>query len=102
MASGKGFAFTGNIGGMGEERGDDSEASEGEARDLRRPDFRGALFLGGLTGEEDSAPDWKILLSSQPLSSVPGPNLIHRVSQKLVREKYKLIPPFEKLVLRMT
>lgn len=23
----------------------------------------------GRTGEEDSAPDWKILLSSQPLSS---------------------------------
>ena len=29
---------------------------------------------GGRIGDDDSAPDWKMLLSSHPLSSVPGPN----------------------------
>ena len=44
-------------------------------RDFRGPDTLRAIFcLGGLTGDEDSSPDWKVLLSSHPLSSVPGPN----------------------------
>lgn len=41
---------------------------------LRRLDLRGPFAFVGRTGDEDSAPDWKMLLSSQPLSSVPGPN----------------------------
>lgn len=54
---------------------DDGELCGGADMDLR--DLRVAVFLrrilalGGeaLTGDEDSAPDWKIFLSSQPLSS---------------------------------
>ena len=59
-----GFGFTGKIGGAGKEWGGEPEG----ALVLRRPD-PGILFLGGRTGEDDSAPDWKMLLSSQPLSS---------------------------------
>jgi hypothetical protein len=36
-------------------------------------------FGGGRAGEDDSAPDWKILLSSHPLSS---PNYEHREHTK--------------------
>lgn len=36
-------------------------------------DFLDAFFLEGRTGD-DSTPDWNTLLSSHPLSSVPGPN----------------------------
>lgn len=39
--------------------------------------------FGDLTGDEDSAPDWKMLLSSQPLSSVPGPNCAKNELSKL-------------------
>lgn len=37
-----------------------SGGAENEVR-LRRPDLRGAFFVGERTGDEDSAPDWKIL-----------------------------------------
>lgn len=52
--------------------GEDESNTWGGA-DIDFLDFRGATFLrrtgDGRMGEDDSAPDWKILLSSHPLSS---------------------------------
>lgn len=46
-----------------------------DRREFRDPDILRVVFgLGGRRGEDDSAPDWNTLLSSHPLSSVPGPN----------------------------
>ena len=45
--------------------------------DFLAEDFRAELSrltFGARTGEEDSFPDWKMLLSSHPESIVPGPN----------------------------
>jgi hypothetical protein len=59
----------------GDDNGEDGGGADMDLRDLR-VDELDALFLvafglegGGWIGEDDSAPDWKILLSSQPLSS---------------------------------
>ena len=49
-----------------------SGSSEVDRLDFRREDLRG-FGLDSFIGE-DSPPDWKILLSSHPESSVPGPN----------------------------
>jgi hypothetical protein len=59
----------------GDDDGDDGGGADIDLRDFC-VDALGALLRGGFglevgdrTGEEDSAPDWKMLLSSQPLSS---------------------------------
>ena len=49
-----------------------------EALDAAALRVRG--FGGGRTGDDDSAPDWKILLSSHPLSSA---NCEHREYNKM-------------------
>lgn len=58
--------------------GGDADGEAGGGADIDLRDFRrGAILFrasfglvgDGLTGDEDSAPDWKILLSSHPLSS---------------------------------
>lgn len=61
--------------------GEDDERYSGGADVALREDLRGAVealgaaplrdrgFGGGRAGEDDSAPDWKMLLSSHPLSS---------------------------------
>lgn len=56
----------------GDDDGDNWGGADMDVRDLRVVKlFRADLGLEGLgrTGEDDSAPDWKMLLSSQPLSS---------------------------------
>lgn len=59
----------------GDDEGEDCGGADIDLRDLRAAAvealLRGtfALDADGRTGEEDSAPDWKILLSSHPLSS---------------------------------
>lgn len=52
-------------------RGGDSGCADAESLDLREVELLRALGRGGdgRAGEEDSAPDWKIFLSSHPLSS---------------------------------
>lgn len=60
---------------VGEERVGDSGGADAELR--LRLDFRVAFLRAGRTGDDDSPPDWKMLLSSHPLSSVPGPNYRH-------------------------
>ena len=57
---------------LGGDEGGISGGAEIDFLDFREDTgFRPALVRtgDGRTGEEDSAPDWKILLSSQPLSS---------------------------------
>lgn len=55
----------------GDDDGDNWGGADMDVRDARVKLFRVNLGLGGLgrAGEDDSAPDWNILLSSQPLSS---------------------------------
>jgi hypothetical protein len=72
--------------------GEDDERYSGGAEVALREDLRedveafGAAALrvrglgGGRAGEDDSAPDWKTLLSSHPLSS---PNCEHREHTKI-------------------
>lgn len=48
-----------------------SSSGDDDRFDFRKVDLR--FVLDSLTGD-DSPPDWKILLSSHPESSVPGPN----------------------------
>lgn len=59
---------------LGGEKGDlgSSGGSDSDTLDFRSADLRGFGF-DSLIGD-DSPPDWKILLSSHPESSVPGPN----------------------------
>lgn len=60
------------MGCVGEEGGEACGGAEKDFRDFRAPIlFREPLVRieAGRRGEESSAPDWKILLSSQPLSS---------------------------------
>ena len=59
-----------------------SGGSDVETLDFRSFDLR-AFGFDSFTGD-DSPPDWKILLSSHPESSVPGPNCktVYTGSQK--------------------
>jgi hypothetical protein len=59
----------------GDDDGEDGGGADIDLRDLRVAVLdallRGAfgMDVGDRMGDEDSAPDWKMLLSSQPLSS---------------------------------
>lgn len=73
--------------------GEEDERYSGGAEEALRDDLRvvvdalGAAplrlrgFGGGRTGEDDSAPDWKTLLSSHPLSSANWEHREYRISR---------------------